>query len=132
MSKANGGRPTAKRTDVGYGRPPIEHQFKAGQKPPPRKKCARKPPSVRQSLTRILGEERRLMIGKKAGWYTNAFLLIEVAFQLAEKGNSTVSRALADYLMACDAPEAFSDEPKIEYDRDGPGGVFNYTRRVRI
>jgi hypothetical protein len=125
-------RTTAKRTDVGYKRPPVEHQFRPGQKPPPRKKQENKSLRFEQLLTKILAEKRRLVRGNKAHWYSNAELLVEVAFQLAEKGNSTIMRALTDYLMASDKPEASSDEPLIEYDPGGPGGVFNYTRRVRV
>ncbi len=132
MDNENDGHPTAKRTDVGYKRPPVEHQFKAGQKPPPRKKRALVKVSTSQSLARILAEERRITIGKKASWLPTGHLLIEVAFQLAEKGNSAVARALADYLLAGDGPEPSSNETIVEYDRDGPGGVFHYTQRVKV
>lgn len=124
--------PTTKRTDVGYKRPPVEHQYKPGQKQPPRKKHAQKPQSTTQCLTKIMGEERRLKRGKRARWYTNASLVLEVAFQLAEEGNSTVSRALADYLMAADKPDAVDNEPRIEHDRDGPSGISRYLERRRI
>lgn len=123
--------PAAKRTNVGYKRPPVEHQFKLGQKPPPRKRRVEKPQSPRNLLATILAEERRLKRGTKVGWYSNAHLLIEVAFQLAEEGNSTVARALAEYLMAGDQPEVRDDQPLVEVDPDGPDGVFNYKRRVR-
>lgn len=122
----------AKRSDVGYGRPPIEKQFKRGQKPPPRKKRAERPLTASQTLTKILSEERRLKKGRQARWYPNAFLLIEVAFQLAEKGNASVSRALADYLMAGDPPETFSDQPRLINDPDGETGIRNYTVRRRL
>jgi hypothetical protein len=95
--------PTPKRSDVGYKRPPVEHQFKRGRKPPPRKK---RPASQNVSPTRImiLREEVRVDRGRKVHWMTNAALLVEVAFQLAEKGNPTVTRALVDYLMAGEPP----------------------------
>ncbi len=125
-------RGIAKRTDVGYKRPPVEHQFKSGQKPPPRKKRAVVKVSASQSLAKILAEERRIMIGKKARWLTNGHLLIEVAFQLAEKGNSAVARALAGYLLAADGPEPSSNETIVEYDREGEAGVFHYTQRVKV
>lgn len=132
MDDTHDARTTGKRTDVGYKRPPVEHQFQPGQKPPPRKERKNKALSNTQILTKILAEKRRLVRGNKAGWYSNAELIVEVAFQLAEKGNSTAMRALADYLIASDKPEASSDGPLIEYDPSGPGGVFNYTRRVRV
>ncbi len=132
MHNENDGHPTAKRTDVGYKRPPVEHQFKAGQKPPPRKKHALVKVSTSKSLARILAEERRIMIGKKVRWLPNGHLLIEVAFQLAEKGNSTVARALAGYLLAGDGPEPLTNETLVEHDRDGPAGVFHYTQRVKV
>lgn len=124
--------PTPKRTDVGYKRPPIEHQFKPGQAPPPRKRRTAKPESATQCLARILREERRLKIGGKAFWHTNASLLVEVAFRLAEEGNASVSRALADYMMAGDKPEQSSDQGRIEYDPDGKSGVVHYKVRRKL
>lgn len=121
----------AKRTDVGYKRPPVEHQFKVGQKPPLRKQRAVKPLSTTKLLAKILGEERRVKRGAEVRWHSNAYLLIEVAFQLAEEENSTVARALAEYLMAGDQPEVPNDQPVVEADPDGPTGVFHYIRRVR-
>ena len=132
MDDEDVGRPTTKRTDVGYKRPPIEHQFKAGQKPPPRKKRADKPESMTQSLTRILREERRLKRGKKVVWLTNATLLVEVAFQLAEGSNSAVARALTGYLMAGDKPEVYGEQGRIEYDPDGKSGAFHYIVRRKV
>lgn len=123
---------TPKRSDVGYKRPPAEHQFKIGQKPPPRKARAQKPLKVSQSLARILAEERRIKRGGKAHWYPNGYLLIEVAFQLAEEGNSTVARALAEYLVASEQPDAPNNQPLFELDPDGPPGTRVYVRRVRI
>lgn len=132
MENETNARPGAKRNDVGYKRPPVEHQFKPGQKPPPRKKHVQKPATVFQLLAKILSEERRLKRGTKAGWYTNAFLLIEVAFQLAEKGNSAVSRLLAEYMIAGDKPEALSDQPELVHDPDGEAGVRTYVVRRRL
>lgn len=132
MDDENDALKGGKRKDVGYKRPPVEHQFKRGQKPPPRKKHTRKPATATQLLTKILGEERRLKRGTKAGWYTNGFLLMEVAFQLAEKGNSTVLRLLTDYMMAGDGPEALNDQPRMEYDPDGESGVQTYVVRRRV
>ncbi len=132
MDNENEGGPTPKRTDVGYKRPPIEHQFKPGHTRGRRKKRADKQESATQCLARILGEERRLKRGGKTVWCTNANLVVEIAFQLAEGGNAAVSRALADYMMAGDEPDQASDRSRTEYDPDGVSGVFNYTLRRRI
>jgi hypothetical protein len=121
-----------KRTDVGYKRPPVEHQFKLGQKPPPRKPRPDRPLHGAQLLRKILAEERRLKRGAKVFWRTNASLVVEVAFRLAEEGNSAVRRALADYLLVEDELQKCDDQPLVEVDVNGPSGVYFYTRRVRI
>lgn len=126
------GPPATKRTDVGYKRPPVEHQFKPGQKPPRRKPRAEKPQSSMQLLAKILAEERRLERGNKASWYCNGYLVLEVAFQLAEQENSTVARALTEYLIASDPPAVSDDRSLLELDPGGPGGVFTYVRRYKI
>jgi len=120
--------PRTKRTDVGYKRPPVETQFKKGQKPPPRKKREARPLSATETLMKILREERRLTRDGKVVWETNAALLIEVAFQLAEKGNPTLSRALTDALMAGDKPEVWSDQPRFVTDPDCQGMYTTYER----
>ena len=51
----------SKRTDVGYKRPPVEHRFKKGQKPPPRKAKAT---SAKLSPIEILQHARW-----KSAWY---------------------------------------------------------------
>ena len=132
MSEFFDGLKPAKRTDVGYGRPPVEHQFKRGQKPPPRKKRAERTLTVAQTLTKILGEERRLKRGGRPRWYSNGYLLVETAFRLAEGGNTSVSRALADYLMASDPPETLSDQPRVFADRDGETGTWTCTLRHKL
>lgn len=122
----------AKRTDVGYKRPPREHQFKAGQKPPPRKgKPSRR--TVTETLMMILKEEVRVMRDGAPYWFTNAALVIEKAFQLAEKGNPTLSRALVDYLLAGETPLSRNDEPIIIMDPDGEfQGSYHYIRKVPL
>lgn len=122
----------AKRSDVGYQRPPVEHQFKPGQKPPARKKKPT-PRTVTETLMMILREEKRIERGGKVQWITNAALLIEVAFQLAEKGNETLSRDLLDCLMASEKPSSPSDEPVILWDPDSEfSGTYHYTRKVPL
>ena len=112
-------RSGSKRTDVGYKRPPVEHQFKPGQKPPPRKKRPRPPQSRTELLMEILKEEQRVEIGGKVRWCTKAQLLLLVAFQLAEKGSPTVTRALLDALMLDQLPVS-ENEPWFEI--TPPGG----------
>jgi hypothetical protein len=95
---------TNKRLDVGYKRPPVEHQFKPGQKPPPRKAKSAKLKSKAQLLAKILREEVRVEIGGKVRWCTKAELLVLIAFRLAEGGNASVARALTDFLLAQEDP----------------------------
>ena len=133
MNKNNnrGPRPI-KRNDVGYKRPPVEHQFKPGQKPPPRRRKAEKAQSNTQLFARILAEERRLERGNKAIWCSTGSLVLEIAFQVAEKGNPTVMRALTDCLIASDPPIVIDDQPLLELDPSGPCGVFTHVRRKKI
>ncbi|NTZ43288.1 hypothetical protein G7A66_09355 [Altererythrobacter sp. SALINAS58] len=93
-----------KRTDVGYKRPPREHQFKKGQKPPPRRRKEKSADSLRPSelLWGILQEERRVTQGGKVRWMSNSELLMHRAHELAQKGNPTIRRLLLDLMMAAD------------------------------
>ena len=88
-----------KRIDVGYKRPPVEHQFKPGNKPAPRRKRQVKAPNAAALLIKILSQEQRVEIAGKVRWMTKGRLLIMVAFELAEQGNPTLSRALAKLLF---------------------------------
>lgn len=110
----------AKRQDVGYKRPPPEHRFKAGQKPPPRKKKA-VPDEVPISeiLRKVLHEPRRATIGGKVKWVSSAELVIRKAYQEAEKGKAMLRRELARLLLSLDGgtcTEAF----KVIIDPDTP------------
>ncbi len=120
-----------KRNDVGYKRPPVETQFKKGQKPPPRKKREAKILNATEILAKILAEERRVTRAGKMVWETNAALLVEIAFQLAEKGNPTLSRALTDALIAEDKPQPWIDEPRFVTDPDC-NGVYTAYEQVKI
>ena len=124
--------PVRRRTDVGYKRPPVEHQFKTGQTPPPRKRNVDSPLTGPRLLAKILAEERRFMRGKRVIWTTNGALLVEIAFQLSEAGSRAARRALAALLLAKEEPHATVEEPRMELDPDGPGGVFYYARRVKV
>jgi hypothetical protein len=96
-------RAAAKRNDVGYKRPPAEHQFKKGGKPPPRKAKAVLPEfSPTQILWDVLREQRRVLIDGKPVWLSNAELIWRKAMQLAEAGNATMQRAVNGVLFSLD------------------------------
>lgn len=105
-----------KRTDVGYKRPPAEHQFKPGNKPAPRKKRVVGSQTPIELLIKILKEEQRVVIGGKVRWYTKARLLIMVAYKLAEKGNPTLSRALVNLVLK-DTDSAEVNQPRIQLEQ---------------
>lgn len=90
-----------KRADVGYKRPPVEHQFKKGQKPPPRKpKAKAEKESSRELLERLLNEPRRVVIDGKPAWRTTATLVMHRAYEAAEQGNHTLQRLLSELHFA--------------------------------
>ena len=95
----NWGTP-AKRRDVGYKRPPSEHQFKKGQPRPPRKA---KENSTKVQISKILGEvlkeRHRVPLNGKVQWVTAAELVLRRAAQEAEKGNSSLRREVTNLLM---------------------------------
>ena len=96
MDKASipGGTPV-KRSDVGYKRPPREHQFKKGDRPPPRKKkdALREIP-MSETLHKVLDEPRRVVMGGKVRWVTTADLVLMRAWQESEKGSGSLSREM--------------------------------------
>ena len=96
---------TGKRSDVGFGRPPREHQFKKGEKPPPRKK---KTPSVDVPMSdimrKVLEEPRRVTLGGKVRWLTVADLIMKRAWQEAEKGSATLRRLLLRLTLSAESP----------------------------
>jgi hypothetical protein len=113
--------PSGKRTDVGYKRPPAEHQFKKGHKPPPRKKNGTaKPEGAGDLLRKLLQEERRVVIGNKASYMPVSEILIRKAFELSEKGNATMRRRLIELQMRNERP---GDEGPITIKRLFVGGV---------
>ncbi len=94
-----------KRSDVGYKRPPIEHQFKKGQKPPPRKKKeAIGQVPVSETFRKILEEPRRVLWGKKVRWLTVADLIMKRAWQEAEKGSATLRRLILRLVLSSEGP----------------------------
>jgi len=102
-----------KRTDVGYKNPPVEHRFSADNQPLRRKKRTPRSLHPAEILMKILAEEHRVEINGKVFWYTKGRLLIMTAFKLAEKGNPTLSRNLADLLFK-DADASLEDETWLQ------------------
>lgn len=124
------GQPT-KRADVGYKRPPAEHRFKKGQKPPPRKKKESEALSPRDLLWRILQEERRVIIDDKPQWMRVSEIVMKKAFHLAEKGSPTVSRLVTELLMSVGEKEERQEgHPRIIFDRDPEGRTRTETWRI--
>jgi hypothetical protein len=123
----------AKRSDVGYKRPPIETRFKKGQKRPPRKKKVVGQFSTRDLFWKVLQERRRVVIDGKPAWLSNADLIARRAFLEAEKGSPVLSRLLNQLLLAADAP-AEDEMPEViwdpDYQGDGPH-VGQATIRVK-
>lgn len=105
---------TAKRTDVGYKRPPAEHRFAKGHRPAPRKPKPRiadeTPAGV---LWRLLQEERRVQIGKRWTRMSNAELLVRRAHELADTGNSTMRSLTLELLMRGQSPEEGNGWPTV-------------------
>jgi hypothetical protein len=109
-----------KRSDVGYGRPPIEKRFKPGQKPPPRKQKKELPElSGREILWRILQEERRILANGKVTWMRTSEIIIRKAYQLADGGNSTLQRLMSELLMRLSGEEDVAERmPSILLNQD--------------
>ena len=124
MSSDNGEQArSAKRSDVGYKRPPIETRFKKGQKRPPRKKKVVAQLSARDLFWKVLQERRRVVIDGKPLWLSNTDLIARRAFLEAEKGSPVLSRLLNQLLLAAETP-ADDELPEIicepDYEGDGP------------
>ncbi len=120
-SKAAGS--PVKRSDVGYKRPPREHQFKKGQKPPPRKKkdTLREVP-MSETLRKVLDEERRVVLAGKVRWVTCADLVIMRAWQEAEKGSATLRREMLRLSLSSEAP-APEQAPLVVTDSSAPASA---------
>ena len=112
-----------KRSDVGYKRPPREHQFKKGDRPPPRKKkdALREIP-MSETLRKVLDEPRRVVIGGKARWLTTADLVLMRAWQEAEKGSPSLSREMMR--LSLSAESAIPEQaPLIVVDASAPAST---------
>ena len=102
-SKAAGN--PVKRSDVGYKRPPWEHQFTKENQPPPRKKkdTLREVP-MSETLRKVLDEERRVVVAGKVRWVTCADLVMMRAWQEAEKGSATLRREMLRLSLSAEVP----------------------------
>ena len=109
----------SKRTDVGYRRPPIEHRFKKGQKPPPRKPKPVVEDDLDDMFWRVLQEPRRIMRGGKAKWVATSELLVRRAYHEAQKGSSTLSRLVNDQLLKAYKPEDEDAYEIVHLNEDG-------------
>lgn len=113
----NGG--TNQRSDVGYKRPPKEHQFKKGQKPPLRKrKPERMDETVRAVMTRLLQEERRVTRDGKLVWLPTNEIILRKAFEVADGGSTTIQRILIEIQFAQE-PHG-PPEPKVVWEPNHP------------
>lgn len=89
-----------KRTDVGYKRPPREHQFKPGNKPSPRRrKKEPKQLSTAELLWSILQEEVRTVSGRRVSWMTKAEVLYRKAHELADRGSPAMRHLIMELMM---------------------------------
>jgi hypothetical protein len=102
MSYDDAGRP--KRSDVGYKRPPLEHQFKPGNKPK-RRKAKPAEPSMGELLWTILQEEVRTVSGKRVKWMTKAEAVYRKAHELADRNNPAMRRLIMDLMLRTVSPD---------------------------
>lgn len=117
-----------KRSDVGYKRPPREHQFKNGEKPPPRKKKEKLGEVLmRETMRKILNEERRVVVGRKVRWLTCADLVIMRAWQEAERGSAILRREMVrlGFNSEAHAPEQV---PLVVTDPSAPASSTRFGR----
>lgn len=123
-----------RRVDVGYCRPPVEHQFKPGQKRPPRKAKAKEKTSKSplEALWRVLHERRRLVVNGKAVWMSNAELILRKGFEFAEKDdNPTISSLMAHLMLVGEDPRDLETPDKTIFDRNATPGSITYLVRTR-
>ena len=119
-----------RRSDVGYGRPPAEHQFKKGQKPPPRKRRKKPQESAQVVLWRILKELKRVEINGKPMWLPMSEIIMRKAFMLADEGHPSIQRLLTDIALA-NAEDDEEAQPRIETNPDHEeASVWTERRRL--
>jgi hypothetical protein len=104
MSHEDAGPP--KRSDVGYKRPPVEHQFKPGNKPKRRK--AKPPPaepSMGELLWTILQEDVQTVSGRRVIWMSKAEAVYRKAHELADRNNPAMRRLIMDLMLRTESPD---------------------------
>lgn len=106
-----------KRSDVGYGRPPVEYQFKKGQKPPPRKRRKALDETAQAVLWRILKEQKRVEINGEVRWLPASEIIIRKAYMLSDEGKPTIQRLLTAIALA-NVEEEGEAHPRIEISSD--------------
>ncbi len=117
-----------KRSDVGYGRPPPEHQFKRGQKPHPRKRRRKEKESAQTVLWRILRETRRVEINGEIRWLPTSEVIIRKAYMLSDQGFPTIQRILTAIALAI-VDQQEETLPRIETNPDSADAAIRIERR---
>lgn len=133
MAHEDSGSTTARSKNVGYCRPPVEHQFKPGQKPPPRKAKPKKEQfkSSLEALWKVLHEQRRLMVNGKVVWMSNAELIVRKAFKCAEKDDSPTISSLVGELMLVGDNQTLETPDQTLMDPDATPGSNTYLVETR-
>jgi hypothetical protein len=126
MDTSNGAGGPPKRTDVGYKRPPREHQFKKDGKPPPRKtKDPLREIPMSETLRKVLDEPRRVVVAGKVRWLTTADLVLMRAWQEAEKGSPSLRREMMRLSLSAEAP-ALEQAPLVVTDPSAPANATGF------
>jgi hypothetical protein len=118
-----------KRADVGYGRPPVEHQFKPGQPRPPRKVKSKDDlsKSPLAALWKVLQDQRRVELKGKAVWISNAELILRKAFEFAEKDASpTISGLVAELMLVGEDSPGSETRDRTIFDENATPGSVTY------
>lgn len=125
----NGDQPL-KDYEVGYGRPPVEHRFKKGQKPPARKRRRKDATSPQVLLWQILNEQKRVELNGEVRWLSASEIIIRKAFALSDAGSSTIQRLLTAVVLA-EAEGEGDEQPRIETNPEAEVASI-WTERRRI
>ena len=114
MRNGEGERPidpsgSARSYEVGYGKPPKEHQFKAGHRRKPRVRADAERSLPSGTLWAVLNEVRSININGKPASMRNAEIIVRRLVEKAEKGNSSLTALLQTLMMMT---EAEAQEPE--------------------
>lgn len=123
---SNGAGGPPKRTDVGYKRPPSEHQFTKKNQPARRKKKdpLREVP-MSETLRKVLNEPRRVVQNGKVRWLTTADLVLTRAWQEGEKGSVSLSREMMRLSLSAEVP-APEKAPLVVTDPSAPANATGF------